>query len=67
MLVGIVSRKDLDKAVGHKLKHAPVKGIMSRGVRTVSEDTTVHELRRLMAESAVGRLPVVEAGFEGRQ
>ncbi len=66
MLVGIVSRKDLDKAVGHRLKHAPVKGIMSRGVRTVTEDTTVHELRRLMAESAVGRLPVVESGFEGR-
>jgi len=65
-LVGIVSRKDLDKAVGHKLKHAPVKGIMSRGIRTVTEDTTVHELRRLMAESAVGRLPVVASGFEGR-
>ncbi|MHB9112647.1 MAG: CBS domain-containing protein [Thermoleophilia bacterium] len=67
MLVGIVSRKDLDKAVGHKLKHAPVKGIMSRGVRTVSENTTVHELRRLMAESAVGRLPVVPSGLEGRR
>ncbi|MHB8859667.1 MAG: CBS domain-containing protein [Thermoleophilia bacterium] len=66
MLVGIVSRKDLDKAVGHKLKHAPVKGIMSRGVRTVSEDTTVHELRRLMAESAIGRIPVVTAAFAGR-
>lgn len=66
MLVGIVSRKDLDKAVGHRLKHAPVKGIMSRGVMTVSEGTTVHDLRRLMAESAVGRIPVVVAGFEGR-
>jgi tRNA nucleotidyltransferase (CCA-adding enzyme) len=67
MLVGIVSRKDLDKAVGHRLKHAPVKGIMSRGVRTVSEVTTVHELRRMMAESDVGRLPVVVSGLEGRR
>lgn len=65
-LVGIVSRKDLDKAVGHKLKHAPVKGIMSRGVTTVSENTTVHELRRLMAESAIGRIPVVGAAYAGR-
>lgn len=59
LLAGIVSRKDLDKAVGHKLRHAPVKGIMSRGVKTVSEDTTVHEIRRLMAGSTVGRFPVV--------
>ncbi len=66
MLVGIVSRKDLDKAVGHKLKHAPVKGIMSRGVRTVSEETTVHDLRRMMAESAVGRIPVVAAALAGK-
>jgi tRNA nucleotidyltransferase (CCA-adding enzyme) len=65
MLAGIVSRKDLDKAVAHRLERAPVKGIMSRGVRTVDEDTTVHELRRLMATSAVGRLPVVAAGKAG--
>jgi len=65
-LVGIVSRKDLDKAVGHKLGHAPVKGIMSRGVKTVAEDTTAHDLRRLMAESAIGRIPVVSAAFAGK-
>jgi tRNA nucleotidyltransferase (CCA-adding enzyme) len=59
-LVGVVSRKDLDKAIAHQLNHAPVKGIMSRGIRTVNEDTTVHELRQMMATSAVGRLPVVE-------
>ncbi|MHB1003655.1 MAG: CBS domain-containing protein [Thermoleophilia bacterium] len=58
MLAGIVARKDLDKAVAHQLRHAPVKGVMSRGVRTVTEDTTVHELRRLMAGSDVGRFPV---------
>lgn len=65
MLAGIVSRKDLDKAMGHKLKHAPVKGIMSRGVTTVSEDATVHELRRLMASSTIGRFPVVPASILG--
>ncbi|MFA5808925.1 MAG: CBS domain-containing protein [Thermoleophilia bacterium] len=65
MLAGIVSRKDLDKAMGHKLKHAPVKGIMTRGVMTVAEDATVHELRRLMASSTVGRFPVVPASIAG--
>ncbi|RJQ46396.1 MAG: CBS domain-containing protein [Gaiellales bacterium] len=63
MLAGIVARKDLDKAVAHKLRHAPVKGIMSRGVRTVTEDTTVHELRRLMAASDTGRFPVTSRRY----
>ena len=40
-LAGIVSRKDLDKAIAHKLQKAPVKGIMSRDVRTVPEDGLV--------------------------
>lgn len=60
VLAGVVSRKDLDKAVGHKLMHAPVKGIMTRGVNAVPDDVTVHELRRLMAETSVGRIPVVK-------
>ncbi len=62
-LAGVVSRKDLDKAIAHQLNHAPVKGIMSRGIRTVEEKTTVHELRQLMATSTVGRLPVVAPGL----
>ena len=33
-LAGGVSREDLDKAVGHGLSHAPVRGIMSRHVVT---------------------------------
>ena len=63
ILAGIVARKDLDKAVAHQLRHAPVKGIMSRGVRTVTEETTVHELRRLMAASEIGRFPVTSREF----
>lgn len=68
-LAGVVSRKDLDKAVAHKLTHAPVKGIMSRGIKPVADDVTVHELRRLMAETNVGRIPVVlrEAMAPGRE
>ena len=37
-LVGGVSREDLDKAIGHDLAHAPVRGIMSSQVATVGED-----------------------------
>ncbi len=61
-LVGIISRRDVDKARMHDLGHAPVKGFMSRAVISVSPDTPVRELQRLMVEHEVGRLPVIEDG-----
>src|SRR5205823_1095853 len=39
-LAGAVSREDLDKAIGHELAHAPVKGIMSSSVLTCDGETT---------------------------
>ncbi|MEK7817108.1 MAG: CBS domain-containing protein, partial [Actinomycetota bacterium] len=66
-LAGIVSRKDLDKAISHKLQKAPVKGIMSRDVKTVPEDAPLYEMRHLMATSAVGRIPVVKAEAAGEE
>jgi tRNA nucleotidyltransferase (CCA-adding enzyme) len=59
-LVGSVRREDLDKAIGHGLSHAPVKGIMSTRVATVDEDTGIGELQRLLAESPEGRVVVVQ-------
>jgi tRNA nucleotidyltransferase (CCA-adding enzyme) len=58
-LVGSVERGDLDKAVGHELGHAPVKGIMSSHPPTCGEDTPMAELRRLLATTGVGRVAVV--------
>lgn len=58
-VVGIVARRDLDKAVRHGLGHAPVKGVMTRNVVFARESATVDELRRLMAATNVGRLPIL--------
>ena len=57
-LVGGVSREDLDKAVGHGLAHAPVRGIMSRHVVEAREETTVQELRALVTAADDGRVAV---------
>jgi len=66
-LVGIVARRDLDKAVHHGLGHAPVKGVMSRRIVVASESTPVEELRKSMAETGVGRIPIVRKGVpDGR-
>jgi tRNA nucleotidyltransferase (CCA-adding enzyme) len=58
-LVGMVTREDLDKAVGHGLSHAPVKSVMSSDVVTCPEDTPLPEVMRLIAASEGGRVPVV--------
>ena len=58
-LVGAVDREDLDRAVGHGLAHAPVRGIMTSRVPTCDEDTPLPEVHRLLAGSAEGRVAVL--------
>jgi len=61
-LAGIVTREDLDKAVGHELSHAPVKSVMSSDVLTCAEDTPLAEVQRRLIASDAGRVPVVRDG-----
>jgi len=58
-LRGIVTREDLDKAIGHGLSHAPVKSVMSSEVVTCSEETPLGEAMRLVSGSSAGRVPVL--------
>jgi tRNA nucleotidyltransferase (CCA-adding enzyme) len=59
-ITGIVSRRDVDKSMHHKLGHAPVRGFMSRPVVTINEDTPVSEIQHCMAKQDIGRLPVLD-------
>ncbi|MGR6836553.1 CBS domain-containing protein [Syntrophomonas erecta] len=59
-MVGVISRRDVDKARIHQLGHAPVKGFMTTSVLSVTPETTVSEIQRLMVEYDIGRLPVVD-------
>lgn len=61
-LVGMVTRKDVDKARRHRLAHAPVRGFMSREPLSVPPDATLDELQTLLSRTGVGRVPVVEEG-----
>ncbi|HEY3071045.1 MAG TPA: CBS domain-containing protein, partial [Gaiellaceae bacterium] len=58
-LVGVVTREDLDKAIGHGLSHAPVKSVMSSDVVTCADDTPLPQVMRLVASAEPGRVPVV--------
>jgi tRNA nucleotidyltransferase (CCA-adding enzyme) len=61
-LVGLVTRKDIDKALRHKLQHAPVKGFMGSELVTVTPDVDLPELERLLATRGIGRVPVLVNG-----
>ena len=61
-LVGIISRRDLDLAIHHGFNHAPVKGYMSRNLKTIVADTPLPEIQSIMVTYDVGRLPVIESG-----
>jgi len=59
-LVGIISRRDLELALHHGFGHAPVKGYMSRNLKTIAPDTALPEIEELMVTYDVGRLPVLQ-------
>ncbi|MDP3487667.1 MAG: CBS domain-containing protein [Bacillota bacterium] len=59
-LLGIISRRDLDKANHHGLQNAPVKGFMSTAVVGVSSNASVDEIQRLLIQKDIGRLPVID-------
>jgi tRNA nucleotidyltransferase (CCA-adding enzyme) len=59
-LVGIISRRDLELALHHGFGHAPVKGYMSRNLKTITPDTALPEIEELMVTYDVGRLPVLQ-------
>jgi tRNA nucleotidyltransferase (CCA-adding enzyme) len=59
-LVGIISRRDVDKAMRHGLGHAPVRGYMTKNVVTVGINATLEDITRIMIRNDIGRLPVLE-------
>lgn len=59
-LAGIISRRDLRKGLRNDLGHAPVKGFMSRRLITATPEHSLNELRRLMVEENIGRVPITD-------
>lgn len=59
-LIGIISRRDVEKGLKHGLEHAPVKGFMTKEVVTVDGNASWEEVQRLMVLHDIGRIPVLE-------
>ncbi len=61
-LVGLIGRREIDKAAHHGLSHAPVKGFMMRRVGPVSPETPLPKIQRFLSNEDIGRVPVVKNG-----
>jgi tRNA nucleotidyltransferase (CCA-adding enzyme) len=59
-LIGVLTRREADRALNHDLGDQPVSRFMRAGQITVRPDTPIHVLRQLMIESDWGQIPVVD-------
>ena len=62
-LVGMVVRRDVQKAMDHDLGERPVKSIMTPRLVVADVDDSVEHVKKLMVENAVGRIPVLKNGI----
>lgn len=58
-LVGILSRRDLDKARHHVLAEREVRSLMTQPVISATETTPTRDLETLMQQHGIGRIPIL--------
>ncbi|MEZ4371685.1 MAG: CBS domain-containing protein [Polyangiaceae bacterium] len=61
-LVGLISRRDVEKAEASGRLHLPVSSCMAHHLRTTTPDASLESAFREMQSHDIGRLPVLESG-----
>lgn len=61
-IVGILSRREVDKALRHKLDGAVIEQFMTKGQFFVQPNDGIDEVQKLMTEYKIGQVPVVDPG-----
>jgi tRNA nucleotidyltransferase (CCA-adding enzyme) len=61
-LLGVITRREADRAINHGLGEATVRRFMQAGAVTVHPSDPVQVLRKKMIESGWGQIPVVDDG-----
>lgn len=59
-VVGVVSRRDLERALQHGLGRSELRGFMGSPAVTARPNDTLEQLEATVAEHGVGRLPIVD-------
>lgn len=63
-LVGIISRRDVEKAVSHGFGNAPAKAYMTRNIVSGKLNSTLEEIKKMMVEKEISRIPIVSDNDE---
>lgn len=58
-LLGVLTRREADRAINHGLGASPVQRFMQAGQVTVQPTVSIHQLRKTMIDSGWGQIPVV--------
>lgn len=61
-IVGVLTRREIDKALHHGLGNAAISTYMHKGEVYVTPGDSVERLQRVMMEHGLGQVPVVEDG-----
>ncbi|GIW21352.1 MAG: hypothetical protein KatS3mg068_0359 [Candidatus Sericytochromatia bacterium] len=61
-VVGIISRRDIDKALHHNMGNSLVKDFMTTNIISIDENTEFTEIEKLMIKKNIGRFPVLKEG-----
>jgi tRNA nucleotidyltransferase (CCA-adding enzyme) len=61
-IVGVLTRREIDKALHHKLGGTAIRQFMRKGPFFVSPEDSVEKLQSLMMSEGLGQVPVVEGG-----
>lgn len=59
-LVGILTRREADRSLSHRMGDVPVHKVMRKGDFSIRPQAPVDELHRLMIDSGWGQIPVVD-------
>ena len=59
-IVGLLTRRDADRASEHQLKSLKIRDVMIEGTITIKPEDSVSNLEQLMVDSGWGQIPVVD-------
>ncbi len=59
-LLGIISRRDVEKTVSHGFGNAPIKAYMTKNLVVGNLHSTLDDIKALMVENEISRVPIVE-------
>jgi len=59
-VVGVLTRREIDRALQHRLDQTPIHAFMHKGQISVSPHDAVERVQEIMIQNDVGQVPVVE-------